>query len=275
MNVREKLWLEYKKHGNEEAREKLIEEYAYLAKYAVDRLNLSPSGVLAYEDLIGHAIVGLIDAIEKFDPGRNVKFETYALSRIRGEVIDVIRALDWVPRSIRRQEAELRRAYAYLETVLGRSATDQEVADYLNITVPELEKLLADISQSALVSLDEIIASGGDIFPSDDEDYATDPAANVEKSEQVRLLAQAIEELPERERIVVSLYYYDKLTQKEIAAVLGVTESRVCQMHTKAILGKKQPFFNQICYHTVRPVQHPRLQKLQIDIAQTEYVTVL
>lgn len=236
MNVREKLWLEYKKHGNEEAREKLIEEYAYLAKYAVDRLNLSPSGVLAYEDLIGHAIVGLIDAIEKFDPGRNVKFETYALSRIRGEVIDVIRALDWVPRSIRRQEAELRRAYAYLETVLGRSATDQEVADYLNITVPELEKLLADISQSALVSLDEIIASGGDILPSDDEDYATDPAANVEKSEQVRLLAQAIEELPERERIVVSLYYYDKLTQKEIAAVLGVTESRVCQMHTKAVL---------------------------------------
>ncbi len=237
MDAREKLWFEYKNNGSEEAREKLIEEYAYLAKYAVDRLNLSPSGALGYEDLIGHAIVGLIDAIEKYDPSRSVKFETYALSRIRGEVIDVIRALDWAPRSLRRQEAELRRAYAYLETVLGRSATDQEVADYLNITVSELEKLLANVSQCALLSLDEIIASGGDVLHSaDGYSDSGDPEAMIERSEQVQLLAQAIEELPERERTVISLYYYDKLTQKEIAAVLGVTESRVCQMHTKAVL---------------------------------------
>ncbi|MDH7602322.1 MAG: FliA/WhiG family RNA polymerase sigma factor [Armatimonadota bacterium] len=236
MDARDRLWLEYKNNGSEEAREKLIEEYAYLAKYAVDRLNLSPSGALSYEDLIGHAIVGLIDAIEKYDPSRSVKFETYALSRIRGEVIDVIRALDWAPRSLRRQEAELRRAYAYLETVLGRSATDQEVADYLNITVSDLEKLLANVSQCALLSLDEIIAAGGDVLPTSEDDDSNDPATMAEKSEQARLLAQAIEELPDRERTVISLYYYDKLTQKEIAAVLGVTESRVCQMHTKAVL---------------------------------------
>lgn len=236
MNLRDRLWLEYKQNGSEEAREKLIEEYAYLAKYAVDRLNLSPSGVLSYEDLIGHAIVGLIDAIEKYDPSRNVKFETYALSRIRGEVIDVIRTLDWAPRSVRRKEAELRRAYAHLESILGRSATDQEVADYLNISVSELEVLLADISQCALLSLDEIIASGEGGLSSIEDDNCVDPAEMVERSELVRLLARAIDELPERERTVVSLYYYDRLTQKEIAAVLGVTESRVCQLHTKAVL---------------------------------------
>ncbi|MGQ9454261.1 MAG: FliA/WhiG family RNA polymerase sigma factor [Armatimonadota bacterium] len=236
MNLRDRLWLEYKQRGSEEARKKLIEEYAYLAKYAVDRLNLSPSGVLSYEDLIGHAIVGLIDAIEKYDPSRNVKFETYALSRIRGEVIDVIRTLDWAPRSVRRKESELRRAYAHLESVLGRSATDQEVADYLDISLSELEVLLADISQCALLSLDEIIASGEEWLSPGEDGNCADPAEMVERSELVRLLARAIDELPERERTVVFLYYYDGLTQKEIAAVLGVTESRVCQLHTKAVL---------------------------------------
>lgn len=236
MDLRERLWLQYKREGKEEAREKLITEYAYLAKYAVDRLNLNPSGALGYEDLIGHAVVGLIDAIEKFDLDRAVKFETYALTRIRGEVIDVIRSLDWAPRSVRKHETDLRKAYAELEMRLERSATDHEVADHLGVTVFELEKMLMDVGQSALLSLDDIISNGGDVLASGEEDEFCDPADHVQRVEQKRLLAMAVDDLPERERTVIGLYYYNKLTQKEIAAVLGVTESRVCQIHTKATL---------------------------------------
>ncbi|MCE5324275.1 FliA/WhiG family RNA polymerase sigma factor [bacterium] len=235
MVQRERLWREYKQNGSEQARDGLITEYAYLAKYAVDRLNLSPSGALSYEDLIGHAVVGLIDAIEKFDPDRNVKFETYALTRIRGEVIDVIRSLDWTPRSVRKNETILRDAYARLEMQLQRPPTDTEVAQHLEIEVVELEKMLADVGQSALLSLDEMIASGGDILARGDDEY-DDPASCAERAEQKRLLIRSVDELPEREKQVVALYYYKNLTQKEIAAVLGVTESRVCQIHTKAVL---------------------------------------
>lgn len=235
MVQREKLWREYKLNGSEQARDGLITEYAYLAKYAVDRLNLSPSGALGYEDLIGHAVIGLIDAIEKFDPERNVKFETYALTRIRGEVIDIIRSLDWTPRSVRRNETLLRDAYARLEMQFKRPPTDTEVAQYLEIEVIELEKMLADVGQSALLSLDEMIASGGDILASGESEF-DDPASCAERADQKRLLARSIDELPEREKQVVALYYYENLTQKEIAAVLGVTESRVCQIHTKAVL---------------------------------------
>ena len=236
MDQRTKLWLDYKKNNKEQAREKLISEYAYLAKYAVDRLNLSPSGAVSYEDLIGHAVVGLIDAIEKFDLDRQVKFETYALLRIRGEVIDVIRSLDWAPRSVRRHESTLRDIYARLEMDLQRPATDAEVAAYMGVEISELEKMLADVGQSAVFSLDEIISSGGDILASNSDNEFDDPATCAERSEQKRMLAKSIEELPERERTVVALYYYENLTQKEIAAVLGVTESRVCQIHTKAVL---------------------------------------
>ncbi|MEN6358124.1 MAG: FliA/WhiG family RNA polymerase sigma factor [Armatimonadota bacterium] len=235
MVQREKLWREYKQNGSEQARDGLITEYAYLAKYAVDRLNLSPSGALGYDDLIGHAVIGLIDAIEKFDPERNVKFETYALTRIRGEVIDIIRSLDWTPRSVRRNETILRDAYARLEMQYKRPPTDSEVSQYLEIEVTELEKMLADVGQSALLSLDEMIASGGDILARGDSEF-DDPASCAERADQKRLLVKSIDELPEREKQVVALYYYENLTQKEIAAVLGVTESRVCQIHTKAVL---------------------------------------
>lgn len=234
MDRRSKLWRELKQDGSDQAREQLVSEYAYLAKYAVDRLNLNPSGPLSYEDLIGHAIVGLIDAIEKYDPDRGIKFESYALPRIRGEVIDVIRQLDWTPRSVRRRETQLKEAYALLEIRLGRSPSDAEVAEHLGVSVAELEKMLMDVGQSAVLSLDEVIASGGDVGEACCED--NDPASQVQRIEQKRLLARAIDELPERERTVVALYYYENLTQKEIAAVLDVTESRVCQIHTKAIL---------------------------------------
>ena len=236
MSARDKLWREFKKHHSEDARDKLIAEYAYLAKYAVDRLNLSPSGALSYEDLVGQAVVGLIDAIGKFDCDRGVKFETYALTRIRGEVIDVMRQLDWAPRSVRKNETTLREAYALLEAKLERPATDVEIAEHLKVEVAEVESMLADVAQSAVVSLDEMITSGRDILASSDGDVGADPASFAERAEQKRLLAQAIDDLPERERTVIALYYYENLTQKEIAAVLEVTESRVCQIHTKAVL---------------------------------------
>ena len=236
MEKRERLWKEYKRTGSEAAREELISEYAYLAKYAVDRLNLSPSGALGYEDLIGHAVVGLINAMEKFDLERNVKFETYALTRIRGEVIDIIRSLDWTPRSVRRNETLLREAYARLEVAYGRPPSDMEVADHMGLRMCELEKMLADVGQSAILSLDEILSSGGDFSTTYLDNEFSDPADKAQIKEQKRLLAQAIDELPERERLVISLYYFKNLTQKEIAAVLEVTESRVCQIHTKAVL---------------------------------------
>lgn len=235
MDQRTKLWRDLKCNGSEQAREQLITEYAYLAKYAVDRLNLSPTGALGYEDLVGHAVIGLIDAIEKFDLDRNVKFETYALTRIRGEVIDVIRQLDWTPRSVRKHETELREAFGRLEMQLERPPTDLEVAEYLGMDLSGLEKMLMDVGQSALLSLDEVISSGGDIR-STSEENGNDPASSAERADQKRHLANAIDELPERERTVVALYYYENLTQKEIAAVLDVTESRVCQIHTKAML---------------------------------------
>lgn len=235
MDTRQRLWQKYKNEGSETAREGLITEYAYLAKYAVDRLNLNPHGALGYEDLIGHAVVGLIDAIEKFDPCRNVKFETYALTRIRGEVIDVIRSLDWTPRSVRRLETQLRQAYSELECKLRRPPNDVETADHLGMSVEDLEGALADVGQSAVLSLDEMIASGGEIMAGSSDD-SDDPAECAARSDQKRLLARAIDDLPERERTVIALYYYDSLTQKEIAAALGVTESRVCQIHTKAVL---------------------------------------
>lgn len=236
MDRRGKLWREFKKTGSDSAREELIGEYAYLAKYAVDRLNLSPAGVLSYEDLIGHAVVGLIDAVEKFDIDRGVKFETYALTRIRGEVIDMMRQLDWAPRSVRRNESALKEAYARVEMELERPASDTEIADHLGVDVSELEGMLAGVAQSAVVSLDEVLESGRDILASSDDEYGVDPASSAERTAQKDLLARAIDGLPERERTVIALYYYENLTQKEIAAVLGVTESRVCQIHTKAVL---------------------------------------
>ena len=236
MDRRERLWLQFKGNRSESAREQLIGEYAYLAKYAVDRLGLFPSGALSYDDLIGHAVVGLIDAVEKFDPGRNVKFETYALARIQGEVIDVIRQLDWTPRSVRKHDITLRDAYAKLEQELERPPTDDEVAQRLGVDIGEIERMLADVAQSALLSLDDVVASGKDILASPSDGDGEDPASHAQRSEQKRLLADSIDELPERERTVVALYYYEDLTQKEIAGVLGVTESRVCQIHTKAVL---------------------------------------
>lgn len=234
------LWKRYKQGRDLDAREQLILNYAYLAKYVVDRMTIRPSAVMDYDDLLGHAVVGLIDAVEKFDPSRDVKFETYAVTRIRGAVLDAIKSLDWMPRTIRSLEQELRQTFARLEAELGRPATDQEVASSLGITVDALNERLADIAQSALLSFEELLSFREENFGENGiyslNDPSDDPILAAELNERSQLLAKAITDLPEKEKLVISLYYNDGLTLKEIAKVLGVTESRVCQLHSKAVV---------------------------------------
>lgn len=231
---RDKLWRQYKGSNDQYAREQIITSYAYLAKYVVDRLSFSVVGAVSYDDLIGHAVVGLIEAVGSFEPERGLKFETFAMPRVRGAVIDALRSLDWAPRSVRKDEADLRRACVEAEAEFCRPPTDRELADRLGMTLGELEDKLALVGRSSLLSLDETLSAGIEISAPDA--FADDPYVAAQKEERARLLAEAIDLLPERERLVVSLYYADGLTLREIAEVLGVTESRVCQMHAKATL---------------------------------------
>lgn len=232
------LWKRLRSRGDNSAREEIITHYAYLAKYVVNRLTFQSNGAAGYDDLIGHALIGLIDAVDRFEPERGIKFETYAIPRIRGAVIDALRVLDWVPRSVRRYESELRDAFARAEVDLGRTPSDQEVADRMGVDLQELHDRLALVGQASLLSLDEALACGFDYDEAFRDSGAGDdsPFVEAQRAERAQLLADAIEELPERERTVIALYYSDGLTLKEIARVLEVTESRVCQLHSKATL---------------------------------------
>lgn len=231
------LWQSYRARNDPRAREQLILAHAHLAKYVVDRMPIRPTSVVGYDDLLGHAIVGLIDAVEKYDVHRGVKFETYAITRIRGAVLDALKELDWMPRSVRSSERRLRNVMADLEARLGRPADDEEVAREMGITADELEKMLADTGHCAVLSLDEFLMDGGECPAEVGFDFSADddPVLNAEHDARKEMLAGAIGELPERERLVVSLYYSEGLTFKEIAKVLGVTESRICQLHSKAV----------------------------------------
>jgi RNA polymerase sigma factor for flagellar operon FliA len=197
-------------------------------------------------DLVSYGIFGLIDAIEKFDPSRGFKFETYAVTRIKGAIIDELRSVDWVPRSVRAKARAIERGYSKLENQLRRTPDDGELAQELGISEPELADWLSQISFVGLVALDEILLAGerasgstvGDMVV----DPANDPVAAFEVDEMKQLLADSINRAPERERVVLTLYYYEGLTLSEIGEVLGVTESRVCQIHTKAILQLRARF---------------------------------
>ncbi len=239
MSQTDALWQLYKTRNDLQAREKLILNYSYLAKYVVDRMPLRPSAVISYDDMLGHAIVGLIDAVEKFDLHREVKFETYAITRIKGSVLDALKSLDWMPRSMRSSEHKLRDVMANLEAELGRPAEDQELAQAMGISQDDLNKLLMDMGQSAVLSLEEMIGygeeSGAEVdVPSVSSDF--DPMTHTAVQHRTRFLAKAIGELPDKEKLVVSLYYNEGLTFKEIAKVIGVTESRICQLHSKAVV---------------------------------------
>lgn len=237
-----RLWRRFKTNGDPQAREQLIIHYAPLVKYVAGRVAMGLPPNIDPEDLHSYGIFGLVDAVEKFEPDRGVKFETYAIARIRGAMFDGLREQDWVPRTVRQKARRLERAVADLEASLGRTATDAEICEALNLTAEEYAELLSEIRVASVVSLDEWWAAEGDdnkgvsLGELLEDPNAEQLGAAVEAEEVERLLGEAIDSLPEREKLVVTLYYYEGLTLKEIGRVLGVTESRVSQLHTRAIV---------------------------------------
>ena len=239
-NAVDDLWTEYKTTGSRESRDKLIVHYSPLVKFVAGRVSTGLPQNIDQADLVSYGIFGLIDAIDKFDTTRAIKFETYAITRIKGAIIDELRSIDWVPRSVRTKARNVEKAYQQLEGELGRTPTDAEVAERLAISEAELQQIFAQVSFVGIVALDEMLGGGergeaatlGESLP----DKGEGPVAAFEAEETKQILAQAINRLGEREKIVLTLYYYEGLTLSQIGGVLGVTESRVCQIHTKAVL---------------------------------------
>jgi RNA polymerase sigma factor FliA len=239
------LWRRYKDDGDHAARERLVLAYAPLVKYVAGRMSSGLPAHVEEADLISYGLLGLISAIERFDPSREIRFETFAITRIKGSIIDELRSLDWVPRSVRAKAREIERANAKLEHQLHRAPNDREMAEALGVSIEEFQESLVKISNSSVVALDELWtvsdASGDTVSLLDtiQDPAAVDPAHEMDLTDMRDRLADAIARLPEREKLVVALYYYENLTLREIGEVLGVTESRVSQLHTKAVLRLK------------------------------------
>jgi RNA polymerase sigma factor for flagellar operon FliA len=238
------LWQDYRATRDRAVRDRLILTYAPLVKFVAGRLGSSLPSHVDEQDLVSYGLLGLIGAIERFDPDREIKFETYAIARIKGAIIDELRSLDWVPRSVRARAREIERAIVELERTFMRAPTDAEIAGKVGISEEELEKSLSDISRSSMAALDELWSpqAGGDqvaLIDTIEDPAGADPEFSLEQTELNEALAEAIARLPEREKLVVTLYYYEELTLREIGEVLGVTESRVSQLHTKAVLRLK------------------------------------
>ncbi len=231
------LWKQYHETRDPAIRETLILEYSHLIKFIAGRLNIYFGSNVEYDDLVSFGVFGLIDAIDKYDMNKGVKFETYASLRIRGSIIDSIRDMDWVPRSLRQKNKELEKAYWEVENELGHSATDKEIADKLGISIDEFYKLLNDVNVTSMVSLEDFLEQnyevGTDITSTNSSDR---PEHEAELNELREILGESIEKLPEKEKMVLSLYYYEELTLKEISAIMKVSESRISQLHTKAIM---------------------------------------
>jgi RNA polymerase sigma factor for flagellar operon FliA len=235
----DELWRDYLATSDPALREQLILQYAPLVKYVVGRMAVASSSILDMEDLLGFGTLGLIDAVSRFDPTRGVKFETYALQRIRGSIIDSFRKLDIVPRSARRRAREIEGAHAQLQQSLGREPDDDEVADHLGLSRDGLSRAMMEAS-CAILSMERPLAmlDGDDSLTLADtieDENAVVPQAEIERHEEREALVSALQLLNERDRLVISLYYYEELTLREISEVLGVTESRVCQLHARAI----------------------------------------
>jgi len=237
------LWQEYRRTGDRGLRDRLILTYAPLVKFVAGRLGATLPSHVDEQDLVSYGLLGLIGAIERFDPSREIKFETYAIARIKGAIIDELRSLDWVPRSVRTRARHIERAIAELERTLMRAPTDDEIAAKVGISGQELEDSLTEISRTSIAALDEIWApAGGDqisLIDTIEDQSGPNPEVSLEQTELKEALGEAISRLPEREKLVVTLYYYEELTLREIGEVLGVTESRVSQLHTKAVLRLK------------------------------------
>jgi len=233
------LWRAYGEHRDPALRERLVLHYAPLVKYVAGRVDTGLPAHVDACDLVQSGIFGLVDAIDRFEPERGLKFETYAMQRIRGAILDDLRAQDWVPRSVRSRAREVERALERLQARLLRTASDAEVADELGLSVADLHDLYAQLQLTSVVALDELVAvarGGTSLAETLPDDSVPDPGAIMDGVESRRLLAQAVSQLVERDRVVVTLYYFENLTLAEIGVVLGVTESRVCQLHTRAVL---------------------------------------
>ncbi|MDX6637732.1 MAG: polymerase sigma factor FliA [Solirubrobacterales bacterium] len=244
------LWRRYKSDGDERARERLVVAYSPLVKFIAGRMASSLPAHVEEADLMSYGLLGLIGAIERFDLEREIKFETFAVARVKGAIIDELRSLDWVPRSVRSRARDIEKANAALEAELGRQPDDEEMAAKLEMDVEAFRDALLEIANSSILALDDLWTfadpdgGGGQISVLDTirDPAAADPEAEAQTSELKDRLADAIESLPERERLVIALYYYENLTLREIGEVLGVTESRVSQLHTKAVLALRSRF---------------------------------
>lgn len=236
------LWEAYSKTNSASIREELIIKYTYLVKFVAGRLYASYGNNVEFDDLVSYGIFGLIDAIDKYDFGRGVKFDTYAQLRIRGAIIDQLREIDWLPRSVRQKSKELEKAYYELESKFGRPATDEEMAESFGISVEEFHKKIQNITTYSIVSLDDLLDQKREVTSSAEEKQIETPESVIENTEVKEILVDAINTLPEKEKKVVSLYYYDELTYKEIGKLLNISESRVSQLHTKAIIRLKNRF---------------------------------
>src|SRR2546423_2432514 len=240
------LWRDYAKSKDQGVRDRLILTYAPLVKYVAGRLGSGLPAHVDENDLVSYGLLGLIGAIERFDPDRDIKFETYAIARIKGSIIDELRAMDWVPRSVRSRARDIERAIGELERKLHRAPTDEEISEKLGVTTEELDDSLSEIGRSSIAALDELwtisSGAGGDqvaLIDTIEDTQGPEPQSELAQTELREALGEAIARLPEREKLVVTLYYYEELTLREIGEVLGVTESRVSQLHTKAILRLK------------------------------------
>ncbi len=233
-------WRKYKQSGDSNARAEIINQYAYLVKITAGRVvsNLPPS--LERDDLVSAGVVGLIKAVDQFDTNRQVKFETYAIALIRGAILEMLREEDWVPRSIRERVKLLERTYLQMETLLGRPPSEHEVARELNMSLEEFNKLLVETGRTNLLSLDDILigSEGSEKLHLADviADDGAGTSAQVETREMKRAMTVGIDRLPDREKLVIALYYYEGMTFKEIGKILTISESRVYQLHTQAVI---------------------------------------
>ena len=247
--IEAQAWLDYKKTRSPKLRDSFIRQYAPLVRYVAGKVAMGLPQNVDYDDLVGYGVFGLIDAIDKFDPEKHVKFKTYAVTRIRGAIFDELRAIDWVPRSVRQKSREVEDAIVNLEARLGRQVTDKEIAEELGMKEDEFNDTLIKISGTAVLSLNDVWYTGDEndkvsIVESIESPQTLNPDNIVERDVVKKVILEALQELPEKEKKVLVLYYYEDLTLKEIGKVLEVTESRVSQLHTKAILRLRARLMN-------------------------------
>ncbi len=245
----EELWKEYRKSHKQEIRDILIKQYAPLVKYVAGKISVGMPQNVDFDDLVGFGVFGLFDAVEKYDPEKHVKFKTYAVTRIRGAIFDELRSIDWVPRSVRQKTREIEDTVQTLEADLGRSASDSEIAKAMNMSLEQYNQMILKVRGTSILSLNDVWFTGDDsdkvsIQDSIESPSSLQPESIAEKDEIRRVIVQAINELPDKEKKVLVLYYYEDLTLKEIGKVLEVTESRISQLHTKAIMRLRSKLTN-------------------------------